>query len=48
VRETLRPWRVARKRGARSVLELRAGEAARRGIAVGDVLALTDSGECGE
>jgi uncharacterized membrane protein (UPF0127 family) len=32
----LRPWRTARARGARTVLELAAGEAARRGIRVGD------------
>jgi uncharacterized membrane protein (UPF0127 family) len=32
------PWRAAAARGARAVLELRAGEAARRGIAPGDVL----------
>jgi uncharacterized protein len=32
----LRPWRVAGKRGARAVLELPAGECARRGLAVGD------------
>ena len=32
----LRPWRTAGKRGARAVLELPAGECARRGLAVGD------------
>jgi uncharacterized protein len=32
----LRPWRAAGKRGARAVLELPAGECARRGLAVGD------------
>jgi uncharacterized protein len=31
----LPPWRMAGRRGARSVLELPAGEAARRGIAAG-------------
>ena len=34
----LRPWRIARARGARSVLELAAGEAARRGVSEGDTL----------
>lgn len=32
----LRPWRAAAKRGARAVLELSAGECARRGLQVGD------------
>jgi uncharacterized protein len=32
----LRPWRAAGKRGTRAVLELPAGECARRGLAVGD------------
>ena len=32
----LRPWRVAGKRGAKAVLELPAGECARRDLAVGD------------
>jgi uncharacterized protein len=32
----LRPWRGAGKRGARAVLELPAGECARRSLAVGD------------
>jgi uncharacterized protein len=32
------PWRTARARGAKAVLELPAGEAARRGIAVGERL----------
>ncbi len=36
--QSVRPWRTAAARGARSVLELRAGESARRGVAVGDVL----------
>lgn len=40
VRSELRPWRAAGARGARAVLELGAGEAARRGIAVGERLAL--------
>ena len=32
------PWRVAAQKGARSVLEVPAGEAARHGLAVGDRL----------
>jgi uncharacterized membrane protein (UPF0127 family) len=36
----LRPWRIAWRRGARAVLELPAGEAARRGLGVGDRLVL--------
>jgi uncharacterized protein len=32
----LRPWRAAGKRGARAVLELPAGECARRGLTVGE------------
>jgi uncharacterized membrane protein (UPF0127 family) len=35
----LQPWRVAGSRGAKSVLEIAAGEAARRGLSVGDRLA---------
>jgi uncharacterized membrane protein (UPF0127 family) len=34
----LAPWRMARGRRARTVLELRSGQAARRGIEVGDRL----------
>lgn len=34
----LKPWRVAGARGAKSVLEIPAGEAARRGLTVGDRL----------
>ena len=34
----LRPWRTAFARGARSALELAAGEIERRGLRVGDVL----------
>lgn len=45
VRSTLRPWRMARRRGARAVLELRAGEAERRGVQVGDVLRVVDPAE---
>ena len=40
--ERLRPWRVASKHRARAVLELSAGECARRGVHVGDRLALHD------
>jgi uncharacterized membrane protein (UPF0127 family) len=36
----LRPWRAASCRGARAVLELAAGECARRGVRVGDRLAI--------
>jgi uncharacterized membrane protein (UPF0127 family) len=42
VAEHIRPWRAAGARGARAVLELRAGESARRGISVGDVLDVGD------
>ena len=38
VRPALRPWRMASAKGARSVLELAAGECARLGLAAGDVL----------
>ena len=34
----LRPWRAAASRGAKSVLEIPAGEASRRGLSVGDRL----------
>ena len=34
------PWRSAAARRARAVLEIRAGDAARRGLEVGDVLEL--------
>ncbi len=42
VRSAIRPWRMARKRGAKAVLELHAGEAERRGVKVGDVLRVGD------
>ncbi|MEA2334752.1 MAG: uncharacterized protein QOG40_1242 [Solirubrobacteraceae bacterium] len=45
--EQLRPWRVASKRSARSVLELSAGECARRGVKVGDRLELRDRADQG-
>ena len=34
------PWRATSQRGAKAVLELPAGESARRGLAVGDQLTL--------
>ena len=34
----LKPWRAAGARGSKSVLEIAAGEAARRGLSVGDRL----------
>jgi uncharacterized protein len=34
----LQPWRAAAARGSKSVLEIPAGEAARRGLTVGDRL----------
>lgn len=36
----LRPWRAAWRRGAHSVLELRAGQVSRLGIAPGDRILL--------
>src|SRR5262249_33633177 len=39
IAETLRPFRTASCRGAREVVELSAGECARRGLAVGDRVA---------
>jgi uncharacterized membrane protein (UPF0127 family) len=42
VRPGLRAWRMAGVRGARAVLELPAGEAARRGIAAGARLRIAD------
>jgi uncharacterized protein len=38
IRPALRPWRMASARGARSVLELAAGECERLGLAEGDAL----------
>jgi uncharacterized protein len=42
--ERLRPWRMAGCRGARAAVELPAGEAARRGITVGEQLFLEPAG----
>jgi uncharacterized membrane protein (UPF0127 family) len=39
----LRPWRIARARGAHSTLEIAAGEAERRGVSEGDTLRLVES-----
>jgi hypothetical protein len=39
----LKPWRIAFARGAKSVVELSAGEAARRGIGPGDRLSVEDA-----
>jgi uncharacterized protein len=38
ISDEIRPWRAAAKRGAHAVLELPAGESARRGLEVGDTL----------
>jgi uncharacterized membrane protein (UPF0127 family) len=38
IADDLRPWRVAGSRGANAVLEIPAGEAARRGLRIGDRL----------
>ena len=40
--ERLRPWRAASRRRARAVLELAAGECARRGVEIGDRLELRE------
>lgn len=42
VRESVLPWRMAAQRGARAVLELGAGEAARRSITLADTLRVRD------
>jgi len=39
----LRPWKFASRRGAKSVLELSAGESRRRGIRTGERLQLADA-----
>lgn len=41
----LRPWRIAAARGARSVVELAAGESRRREISVGDRVQLVPAPE---
>jgi uncharacterized membrane protein (UPF0127 family) len=38
----LKPWRIAFARGAKSVVEVASGDAARRGVAPGDRLALVE------
>jgi uncharacterized membrane protein (UPF0127 family) len=38
IRDDVRPWRTAASRGAKAVLELPAGESARRGLSLGDQL----------
>jgi uncharacterized membrane protein (UPF0127 family) len=45
IAEQLVPWRIASKRGARSVLELAAGESARLGLQVGDALGVREQAE---
>jgi uncharacterized membrane protein (UPF0127 family) len=40
----LRPWRIAARRGARSILELAAGECGRRGVEEGQQLRLAGPG----
>jgi uncharacterized membrane protein (UPF0127 family) len=39
----LAPWRMASHRGAKAVLELAAGEAARRGLELGERIELVDA-----
>jgi uncharacterized membrane protein (UPF0127 family) len=43
IEPALPPWRLAGRRGAKAVVELAAGECERRGLAVGDRLALAAS-----
>ena len=38
ISDDVRPWRAASSRGAKAVLELPAGESARRGLRIGDQL----------
>jgi len=40
IEPSLGPWRTASRRGAKSVVELASGECERRGIEVGDTLAV--------
>jgi hypothetical protein len=42
--EALAPWRLAGCRGAKAALELPAGEAARRGVTLGEQLVLEPAG----
>ena len=41
ISDDVRPWRAASKRGAKAVLELPAGESARRDLKPGDTLSMT-------
>ena len=41
IAEDLKPWRLAGSRGAKSVVELPAGESKRRGLSAGDRLIAT-------
>jgi len=43
--EDLKPWRMARARGAKRILEIGSGEAARLGIRAGDRLVLDASAD---
>src|SRR5918999_2843128 len=38
ISDDVRPWRARSRRGAKAVLELPAGESARRGLVLGDLL----------
>jgi uncharacterized membrane protein (UPF0127 family) len=40
IQPDVKPWRMARQKGAKAVLELAAGESSRRGVEVGDRLEL--------
>ena len=42
VAETMRPWRIKARRGARAVIELAAGECERRSVRSGDHLTAVD------
>jgi uncharacterized membrane protein (UPF0127 family) len=44
VRVAVRPWRVAGRRGARAVLEVAAGAAARHGLQAGEQLRAVEAG----
>ena len=41
IEPSLGPWRTAKRRGAKSVVELASGECERRGVAVGDALTVS-------